>query len=147
MPQKLIFLAVLLLALATPAQARDTRLKLDFAQAVAAGIADGTLDGSVRFYLEGQPTPAVLSRHGAARSNRKTNAFNKPDEEACRWALMSVLLAMQEQARSLGADAVVGIRSNYKGQEFTSAREFECGAGTMMAGVALQGTYAKLGGQ
>lgn len=135
-----IFLLAVLSA--ATAQARDTRLHLDFADAVKTGLADGTLDGSVSFHLAGASTPAISKRHGAASSNRKTNALNKSDEEACRWVLMSVLVAMQDQARSRGANAVVDITSNYKKQEFTSPTQYECAAGTIMAGVALKGTYA-----
>ena len=133
----------LIAALATTtAQARDSRLHLDFAEAVQSGLADGTLDGSVSFHLAGAATPAISKRHGAANSNRKTNALNKSDEEACRWVLMSVLVAMQDQARSQGANAVVDITSNYKKQEFSSSTQYECAAGAIMAGVALKGTYA-----
>lgn len=135
-----IFLLAVLSA--ANAEARDSRLHLDFAEAVKSGLADGTLDGSVSFHLAGAPTPAVSKRHGAANSNRKTNALNKSDEEACRWVLMSVLVAMQDQARSRGANAVVDITSNYKKQEFSSPTQYECAAGAIMAGVALKGTYA-----
>ncbi|PRH83218.1 excinuclease ATPase subunit [Arenimonas caeni] len=130
------------LLLAAPAQARDSRLHLDFQEAVKSGLADGTLDGSVSFHLAGARTPAVSQRLGAAQSNRKTNALNKSDEEACRWVLMSVLVAMQDQARAKGANAVVDIVSNYKKKEFRSATQYECAAGNIMAGVALKGTYA-----
>ena len=133
----------LIAALATTtAQGRDSRLHLDFAEAVKSGLADGTLDGSVSFHLAGAATPAISRRHGAANSNRKTNALNKSDVEACRWVLMSVLVAMQDQARSQGANAVVDITSNYKKQEFSSPTQYECAAGAIMAGVALKGTYA-----
>ncbi|WP_374602344.1 excinuclease ATPase subunit [Arenimonas sp.] len=135
-----IFLFAVLAA--STAQARDTRLHLDFAEAVKSGLSDGTLDGSVSFHLAGAPTPAISKRLGVANSNRKTNAVNKSDEEACRWVLMSVLLAMQDQARSRGANAVVDITSNYKKQEFSSPTQYECAAGAIMAGVALKGTYA-----
>ena len=139
-----MFAPIFLLAVlsAATAEARDSRLHLDFAQAVESGLADGTLDGSVSFHLAGAATPAISKRHGAANSNRKTNALNKSDEEACRWVLMSVLVAMQDQARSHGANAVVDITSNYKKQEFSSPTQYECAAGAIMAGVALKGTYA-----
>lgn len=137
-------LCLLAALIAMPAQARDSRLHLDFAEAVKSGLADGTLDGSVSFHLAGAATPAISQRHGPANSNRKTNALNKSDEEACRWVLMSVLVAMQDQARSKGANAVVDITSNYKQQEFSSATQYECAAGTIMAGVALKGTYASV---
>ena len=85
---------------------------------------------------------AIVERHGPATTNRKTNALNKSDEEACRWVLMSALVALQDAAKDRGANAVVDIVSNYKGREYASATRYECGAGTLMAGVALKGTYA-----
>ncbi len=141
-----VFAAVLGLGLvSTAAQARDTRLELPLAdlvnseQAKAAGI-----DGSVKFYLAGQKTPAVVSRLGDDVTNKKTNAANKSDDEACRWVALSALKALQESAKSRGANAVVDIVSYYKASEFKSATNYECHAGTIMAGVALKGTYAKL---
>ena len=137
----LALIATLLVAAPT-AQARDSRLHLDVATAIAAGEADGTLDGTVRFHFRGAPALSVVNRHGPATTNRKTNALNKSDEEACRWVLMSALVALQDAAKDRGANAVVDIVSNYKGREFASATQYECGAGTLMAGVALKGTYA-----
>lgn len=134
-----------LLALAPQAWARETRVEqplqalLDSPEARNAGI-----DGSVRFYLAGQQTPPVLQRLGEDVSNRKTNAANKSDEEACRWVTLSVLKALQEQAKARGANAVVDIVSYYKQNEFRSASNYECYAGTIMAGMALKGTYAKV---
>ena len=130
--------------LAAPASARDTRLHLDAQPVIASGIEDRTLDGSVRFYFEGQATPAVLEQLGAASTNRKTNAVGKSDQEACRWVMLGALLALQEAAKARGANAVVGIRSNYKRQEFVSATQYECAAGAIMAGVALKGSYARV---
>lgn len=129
------------LLLAPVADARDTRLHLDIAQALAAGKADGTLDGSVRFYFKGGKTPAA-TRLGPGTTNKKTNAVGKSDEEACQWVFLSALKALQEAARSRGANAVIDIESNYKKQVFASATQYECAAGGIMAGVALKGVYA-----
>jgi uncharacterized protein YbjQ (UPF0145 family) len=81
---------------------------------------------------------------GSGVSNRKTNAANKSDEEACRWAALSVLKEFQESAKKRGANAVVDIVSYYKKNEFKSASNYECYAGAFVAGVALKGTYAKV---
>lgn len=140
-----VFLSVALLAmtLSPVANARDTRQHYDIAQGIAAGKADGTLDGSVRFYFKGMPTPGA-TRLGAATTNKKTNAFGKSDETACQWVFLSALKALQEAAKARGANAVIDIESNYKKQVFTSASQYECGAGGLMAGVALKGVYAKV---
>jgi hypothetical protein len=139
-----IALSVALLAVAAaPADARDTRQHFDIAQAIAAGKADGTLDGSVRFHFKGAPALAA-QRLGPATTNKKTNAFGKSDEVACQWVFLGALKALQEAAKARGANAVIDIESNYKKQVFTSATQYECGAGGLMAGVALKGVYAKV---
>lgn len=51
---------------------------------------------------------------------------------------------LQDGAKARGANAVVDIVSYYKKREYRSAQNFECYAGTIMAGVALKGTYAKV---
>jgi uncharacterized protein YbjQ (UPF0145 family) len=137
-------LAVVLASLSAPAQARDKRVHFDIAAAVAQGKAQGVLDGSVAFYFEGQATPRVLQDFGAASTNRKTNAVGKSEREACQWAMLGALVALQEAAKARGADAVVGLRSNFKREVFSSATQYECGAGRLMVGVALLGTYAKV---
>ena len=146
MKHSAILAAVLGLGLtSTAVQARDTRLELTLAdlvnseQAKAAGI-----DGSVKFYLAGQKTPAVVSRLGEDVTNKKTNAANKSDAEACRWVALSALRALQDGAKSRGANAVVDIVSYYKKNEFKSSTNYECYAGAILAGVALKGTYAKV---
>ena len=139
-----ILLSSALLALVVaPADARDTRQHYDIAQAIAAGKADGTLDGSVKFHFKGAPTPAA-QRLGPATTNKTTNAVGKSDEVACQWVFLSALKALQAAARDRGANAVIDIESNYKKQVFTSATQYECGAGGVMAGVALKGVYAKV---
>jgi uncharacterized protein YbjQ (UPF0145 family) len=139
--------ALLLLALmaASPALARDTVVKVKLADVLAMPDAKTKLDGTVRFYLEGQKTPKVARTLGSDTTNQKTNAFNKSDEQACRWATLSALIALQNSAKKSGANAVVNIVSYYKRVETKSATEIECHAGTLVAGVALKGDYAQVG--
>ncbi|RZA19989.1 MAG: excinuclease ATPase subunit [Lysobacteraceae bacterium] len=136
-------LVAALLAVVGHAEARDTRQHFDIATAIAAGKADGTLDGSVTFHFKGAPAPGA-TRLGPATTNKKTNAFGKSDEVACQWVFLGALKALQEAAKARGANAVVDIESNYKKQVFSSATQYECGAGGLMAGVALKGSYAKV---
>lgn len=140
----ILALAIATLAVVPTADARDTRQQFDIATAIAAGKADGTLDGSVQFHFKGAPAPAVTDRLGAANTNRKTNAFGKSDGTACQWVFLGALKALQAAAKERGANAVVDIESNYKNQVFTSATQYQCGAGGLMAGVALKGVYAKV---
>jgi uncharacterized protein YbjQ (UPF0145 family) len=98
----------------------------------------------VSFYFGNQPHPEIIKNLGEDRTNKKTNAFNKSDKEACEWVMLSALLQLKERAQSLGANAVVNIRSNYKNNETSSDTEYTCGAGAIMAGVALIGTFVTL---
>ena len=133
-----------MLAIAPAANARDTRLDLPLQELVDSPQArEAGIDGSVRFYLAGQKV-SVVSRMGEDVANRKTNAANKSDVEACRWVALSVLKALQDNARQRGANAVVDIVSYYKKNETRSTTTYECHAGTWTAGVALKGTYAKV---
>ena len=140
----LVLATLLTLAAAPAADARDTRQQFDIATAIAAGKADGTLGGSVQFHFKGAPAPAVSERLGPANTNRKTNAFGKSDGKACQWVFLGALKALQAAAKERGGNAVIDIESNYKNQVFTSATQYECGAGGLMAGVALKGVYAKV---
>ncbi|SBV37235.1 conserved exported hypothetical protein [uncultured Stenotrophomonas sp.] len=134
----------MLLVFSSTASARETRLEQSLQELVNSQAArDAGIDGSVRFYLAGQSV-AVQQRLGEDVANRKTNAANKSDEEACRWVALSTLRALQDGAKSRGANAVVDIVSYYKKNEFRSASNYECYAGTFVAGVALKGTYAKV---
>lgn len=133
-----------LLAFAPAADARESRLELSLQELVSSEQAKAAgIDGSVRFYLSGQKV-AVVARLGEDVSNRKTNAANKSDQEACRWVALSALRALQDGAKARGANAVVDIVSYYKKNEFRSSTNYECHAGTILAGVALKGTYARV---
>lgn len=145
---KPLIIALATLLSAPVAHARETRVELPLQELVASPEAKAAgIDGSVRFFLAGQKTPKVSSRMGEDVTNKKTNAANKSDEEACRWVALSALKALQDGARSRGANAVVDIVSYYKKNEFKSASNYECYAGTILAGVALKGTYAKVAGK
>lgn len=140
----LMSMAVLILCLTigSPAFARDTKHLLPIAIAMETKDAQEKLDGSVKFYFGDQPPPvgAVL---GSDVSNRKTNAFGKSDEKACNWAFLSAMVALQTRAQQMGANAVINIVSYYNKRVMSSATEFECHAGAIIAGVALKGDFVK----
>ena len=146
--KKTLIIALAALLAAPVANARETRVELPLQELVASADAKAAgIDGSVRFYLAGQKTPKVASRMGEDVTNKKTNAANKSDEQACRWVALSALKALQDGAKSRGANAVVDMVSYYKKNEFKSASNYECYAGSIRAGVALKGTYAKVAGK
>jgi uncharacterized protein YbjQ (UPF0145 family) len=130
--------------IASAAQARDTDYKLAIADVVQNAEYRGRLGTEVAFYFGNQRGPGGENL-GEYVANEKTNAFNKSDETACRWAMLSALLKLKQRAKKLGADAVVNVVSYYKKDEFVSDGQFDCHAGTFTAAVALKGTMIKAG--
>jgi len=138
------FLLGVMLVAPMAAQARDTKLMLSIEEAMSTPEAKERLQGDIRFYFGDQLLPKVKERLGEGVSNRKTNAANKTDKQACEWAFLSAMLALQGRAQELGADAVVNIRSYYRKVPVKSATQYECHAGALIAGVALKGEFVKL---
>jgi uncharacterized protein YbjQ (UPF0145 family) len=137
-------LFVLLLSGALPAQARDTKYLLPIAAALEVKEAKEKLDGSIKFFFGNQETPNVLAKLGTDVTNLKTNAVGKSDERACNWVFLSAMVALERRAKQLGANAVINIVSYYQKQVMSSASEFECHAGAVVAGVALRGEFVKI---
>ncbi|MDZ7865141.1 excinuclease ATPase subunit [Acidovorax sp.] len=143
--QLTLALAALAALAATPlAQARDKVSLLPLEEAVRLGIQEGKLDGSVKFYLSGAPTPpgqgAAL---GEEHVNRRTSNGGKEPVFACHWAALSGLIALQDSAKARGANAVVDLHSFFKEKTFKDPVNFECYTGNMMTGVTLKGTYVR----
>jgi uncharacterized protein YbjQ (UPF0145 family) len=136
--------ALLMLGMATTAQARDTRLMMPLAAAMSANDAQARLGDSVKFYFGNQPTPKVAEHLGVDKTSHKTNSVGKSPETSCNWAFLSAMLQLQKHAREIGADAVINIVSNYKNVEMSSDTQFECHDGALMTGVALKGDFVKL---
>jgi uncharacterized protein YbjQ (UPF0145 family) len=138
-----IFIALTLTGV--EAGARNTIHQLSIADFMAKPENANKLKGVV-FYFGNQPHPNIVKNFGEYRTNKKTNAFNKKDEAACDWVMLSAMLALHQRALSLGANAVINIKSNYKDNEVSSTTKYTCGAGAIMAGVALIGTFVTLEG-
>jgi uncharacterized protein YbjQ (UPF0145 family) len=126
------------------AQARDTLHNLNVNEALQVGRDQGVILDDVKVFFVGQKHPAVIKKYGEFKTNKKTNAFNKSDEKACQWAFFSAIKSLQSRALKEGGNAVIDIKSNYKSREFSSPTEFQCGAGALMAGVALKGIVVKV---
>jgi len=133
-----------LLATVLPTHARDTKYLLPIETALAVKDAQDKLDGSIKFFFGNQPTPPIITKLGTDVTNRKTNSFGKSDEKACNWAFLSAMVALEKRAQQLGANAVINIVSYYKKDVMSSATEFECHAGALIAGVALKGEFVKI---
>ena len=139
----IVMITAMALSAGSSAWARNTIHQFSIADVMEKPENASQLQG-VSFYFGEQEHPPILSNHGEFRTNKKTNAFNKTDLFACQWVMMSALRQLHKRAISLGADAIVNIKSNYKNNEMSSDTKFTCGAGTTVAGVALIGTVVKL---
>ena len=134
-----------LLLLAGQAQAgRDERLFYPIEDVYANDDLKLKINPDVKLYFGNQQFPAAEESFGLYTANRKTNFFNKSDKEACEIAFTSAVVALQERAQKLGGNAVVNIKNVYRKDNFVSDKEYECGAGNVMGGVALQGEVVRL---
>ncbi|MFZ3033361.1 MAG: hypothetical protein WA138_05050 [Parvibaculum sp.] len=140
-----LVLGALLAMLGTQAaEARNTKLTLPVDGVLSSSDAKQKLDGGVAFYFGKSHHPAVIKKFGNYATNKKTNSFGKPDEEACNRAMLSALITLQERAQKEGGNAVINIESYYKKEPNSLNSEFECHAGGFVAGVALRGDVVKL---
>ena len=138
-------LAALAVLAASPAAARDDRLAFPLEAALAKGQQyHDKVDPQIKLYFGSQPTPPVAKTIGQWTANKKTNAFGKSDQEACEIAFISAVISLQQRAKLEGGNAVINIVSVYKNSRFESPTDYQCGAGTLMAGVALRGTVVTL---
>lgn len=141
--KKLLSVALVVISLfSAQASAANRQVWVPLKDVVQLGLDGGQLDGSVTFHMKGS-SPEVSKKMDTDQSNKKTNAFNKTDEFACQWSILSALVSFQNSAKQRGADAVVDIVSYYKKNTKEDPNNIECYAGTFVAGAAIRGTYAK----
>jgi hypothetical protein len=136
--------AAVLLATSPVAQTRETLHNFPIEAALAKAQAAGQLAPGIKLFFGTQKHAKPTAQLGPARTNKKTNFFNKSDQEACDWAFLSSMITLTQYAQRVGGNAVVNIRSNYKNNEFSSETEYQCGAGNVTGGTAFVGDVVKL---
>jgi hypothetical protein len=144
MKRPLTLAALCATLVASHAFARDTVATYPVDAAIASD--PGKVTPDVTLYFAGQKHPAVAKSYGEFSTNKKTNAFGKSDLEACQHVFLSAVMELQDRARKEGGNAVINIKSNYKNELTESPTEFTCGAGAVIAGVALVGDVVTLKG-
>ena len=140
--KKLTLTAALCFGGVVSAQAADTAHNLDFKSAVERAVADGTLDGSVKFYLAGTKSGGKVVQKDAV-TNKKTNGFAKSAETACDHVLRSALIQLQNSAKAQGANSVTNIVSYFKSNETKSTTTYQCFKGMAVASVAVKAELVK----
>jgi hypothetical protein len=134
-------------ALATPSLAPAAIPRVD--EYPIAGVLNNPrlaarLPAGVRFYFADQPA-RVTTALGDVSTHRKSGpkaSRKKPDPKACNQAMASSLIALAEQAKAKGANAVVGIKSSFGGKVMASATTYRCGRGLQLVAVELVGEAA-----
>ena len=124
--------------------APDDHLMFSLSDALGTQDAKARLNQGVSFHFGSQSHGKVVQNYGEFTSNKKTNAFNKSDKQACEWAFLSAMLTFQQRAQQLGGNAVINIRSYYRKNTVSSETQYECGAGNVVAGVTFIGDVVKL---
>jgi uncharacterized protein YbjQ (UPF0145 family) len=122
--------------------ARDDVDSYSAQEALSLAQAQEILGSEIAFYFGNQKHGSIVKNFGEVSTNKKTNAIGKSDKEACQWVFLSAMKALKNRAIREGGNAVINIVSNYKKYkvEIEDNDSFLCGAGTIMAGVALKGT-------
>ena len=123
--------------------AREDVQSFSIENALNTDAAKSKLSGNIQFAFGDTSIGKVQRRIGEFKTNKKTNAFGKSDEQACNWAFLSAMLSLHDRAIAEGGNAVINIRSNYKNNTTSSSTTFDCGAGNVLAGVALIGVVVK----
>lgn len=136
--------AGLLAFAAVAVQAREDIQDFSIKDALSVEAAKEKLSGDVKFFFGKDSYAEPSKSYGVFSTSKKTNAFGKSDTEACHWAFLSAMIALDERALLEGGNAVVDIKSNYDNNLTESTTTFKCGAGNIMAGVALQGRVVTL---
>jgi uncharacterized protein YbjQ (UPF0145 family) len=121
-----------------PANADDAVGNYSIASVVARPEYAAQLEG-VQFYFGSTRHPAGRTIEADAQTSLRTRKLGRSDEEACQWVMLSALIQLRNYAQSVGGDAVVNVRSNWRNNVVSSTTEYQCASGFLMAGVALKG--------
>lgn len=143
MKKILLSLCVFTLVVCSPAHARNDFKSFSIDDAFALEEYKKKLGNDVRFYFGNEKHGRIVKRFGSWPTQKKTNAFNKTDEFACQWALLSALLSLKKRALAEGGNAVINIKTNNDHRELSNSKTFECEVGNIIASVALVGTVVK----
>ncbi len=141
-----LFILLLLILLLVPSAvyARNDIGSYSIKEALELERSKEKLGNDIKFFFGDQAHGKILKNYGEFRTNKKTNAFNKSDLNACQWAFLTAMISLRDRALREGGNAVINIKSNYKNNLTSSEDTFQCGAGAFVAGVALIGTVVTL---
>jgi hypothetical protein len=144
MKKLLVIMVVSLLSVSSASDARDSVGEYSINDLLELEESKSKLGSDIKFFFGDQSHGKVLKKYGEFKTNKKTNAFGKSDLKACQKAFLSAMISLRDRAVKLGGNAVINIKSNYKNNLTSSKDNFQCGAGAIIAGVALVGTVVEI---
>jgi uncharacterized protein YbjQ (UPF0145 family) len=98
---------------------------------------------NVSWHMMGEKHRRVAKSFNLGSTTKSTNATFKSDDAACSRAFLSAIIQLQTNARNLGADGIVDIKSNAMGETYENAETYACTRGTFVARVSLTATPVK----
>lgn len=131
----------MLLVVSTQADARNEYKEFSVNDAMTSETFRTRLGSEIKFYFGSKPRN-ITKTYGEWPTLKKTNAFNKSDETACQWVLLTALLSLKKRALAEGGNAVI-VKTNNDHRPKSSSKTFECEVGNIVASVALLGTVVK----
>ena len=102
------------------------------------------LGTDIKFYFGDQKTPTIIKTFSDVSTKHEINSTLKSYKGACQAAFVEALKTLRDRAIANGANAVVNIRSNYKGPAVSSEKTFQCASGYFVTGVSLIGTVVSI---
>jgi uncharacterized protein YbjQ (UPF0145 family) len=135
------FSACLLIALlvAPPALARDEIIELPFQAGVLIAESQGAMRGVKVRMWDGTDRAAHVSGGREITASKRTRRRGN-DVQDCHWALAAAIKELVHDARAMGADTILDVRSNWKNRPNYHGNFYECALGGLMVGVALRAT-------
>jgi uncharacterized protein YbjQ (UPF0145 family) len=115
----------------------------DIQSALNEGLGKKVIGRRIKLYFGSQYAP-IIKRMKTVTINKKTNAFAKTAEVACNWAFLGAIKALQKQARRQRANAIVNIKSVYKGNKTSNQSQYQCDKGAFVSRVVLTGQLARV---
>jgi uncharacterized protein YbjQ (UPF0145 family) len=140
-PMRFAFSVCLLIALlvAPRALARDEIIELPFQPGVLIADSQGATRGMTLRTWDGTDRAAsVTGGHEITASKRTRRRGN--DVQDCHWALAAAIKELTHDARAMGADTILDVRSNWKNRPNYHGGFYECALGGLMVGVAVRAT-------
>lgn len=144
-PTAVVSALLALLLCAPAAHARDEQRLYEIAAALGTPEGKDRFDDTIQFFWAEQDTPAAEQSFSIHTAERKTFLPTRTEQDACDKSFIEALASLRDAARTIGANAVVGIKSLYKNREFRSATQYECRLSYFAASVTLEGRLVKLG--